>query len=1001
MKSCKVLNCDLSSKTSVETYDTETDSNEAEFSELKSIRAKNVNRLIIAHLNINSIRNKFDLLASNVSGNIDILMLSETKLDESFPTEQFRLKDFAKPFRLDRSCNGGGILLYVREDIPCKFIKLPEFSEKLECFFVEINLRKKKWLLCCSYNPHKSFIVKHLNNLGNVLDRYLPTYDNLLIVGDFNSEVSESAMNEFCKTYNLGNLVKGPTCFKNPTNPSSIDLILTNRPRSFQGTVLIETGLSDFHKMTLTVLKMHFKKQSPKIVHYRDYNNFKHDDFRNDLIETLQTFDVEYVDYNIFNSSFLKVLNRHAPQKQRYVRSNQSKFMDRELNKAVMKRSRLRNKFIKDKTQVSKEAYTKQRNLCTSMVRKKKRIYFSNLNTRDLTDNRSFWKTVKPLFSDKSSGDGKLVLIEGDDILSEDTKVANALNEYFNKVVENLGIENNDNIEQSTDGISDPILKAIKKYEKHPSITRIKSKVKVEPFSFKHITPELFETELQKLNAKKSVQPSDIPTKIAKANSDIIALYLSRDFNNNCVDAGIFPSALKFADIVPVHKKDNKTDKSNYRPVSILPSLSKIYERCIYQQMYQQVDKLLSKFQCGFRKGFSTQHSLLVMIEKWRETLDNGGACGALLTDLSKAFDCLKHDLLIAKLNAYGFTYESLKLINNYLSERKHRTKVGSSFSEWLELNLGVPQGSILGPLLFNIYMCDLFFFIEELPVTSYADDTTPYACENNSLVVLSKLKASEKLYQWFSINYLKCNASKSHLLLTSPNTISTNIAGDNIISSKQEKLLGITIDSALTFNNHVSIICDKVSHKLHAMARLSNFMSQSQLKVVMKAFLVSQFGYCPLVWMNHSRTLNNRINRLHERALRLIYKDPSLTFEQLLLKDNSVRIHHKNLQILVTEMYKVKHNLAPAIMHDVFQESSNPYNTRQGGDSFKTRNVKTVHYGTETLAHLGPRIWQQVPNEIKQITELKEFKRIIKTWIPKKCPCRLCKIYIRNIGFI
>jgi hypothetical protein len=535
----------------------ENSSREADFSELKSIRAKNVNRLIIAHLNINSIRNKFDLLASNISGNIDILMLSETKLDESFPSEQFRIKDFAKPFRLDRSCKGGGILLYVREDIPCKLVKPPELSEKLECFFVEINLRKKKWLLCCSYNPHKSFIVNHLNNLGNVLDRYLSAYDNLLILGDLNSEVSESAMNEFCKTYNLGNLVKGPTCFKNPANPSSIDLILTNRPRSFQGTVLIETGLSDFHKMTLTVLKMHFEKQTPKIVHYRDYNSFNHDEFRKDVIETLRIFNAEDVDYNIFNINFLKVLNRHAPQKQRYVRSNQSKFMDKELNKAVMKRSRLRNKFIKEKTQASKEAYTKQRNVCTGMVRKKKTTYFSNLNTRDITDNRSFWKTVRPLFSDKSSGGGKITLIEGDDILSQDTKVAKVLNEYFNKVVENLGIESNDNIEQSTEGVSDPILKAIKKYEKHPCITRIKCKVKIEPFSFKHITSEIFETELQKLNAKKSVQRSDIPTKIAKENSDIVALYLSRDFNKNCVDCGIFPSALKFADIVPVHKKDN------------------------------------------------------------------------------------------------------------------------------------------------------------------------------------------------------------------------------------------------------------------------------------------------------------------------------------------------------------------------------------------------------------------------------------------------------------
>ena len=135
--------------------------------------------------------------------------------------------------------------------------------------------------------PSQKFIVKQSNNLGNFLDRYLSAYDNLLIICDLNSEVNESAMNEFCKTYNLEHLVKGPTCFKNPTNLSSIDLIHTNHPRSFQSTVLIETGLSDFHKMTLTVLKMHCKKQRPKIVHYRDYNNYKHDGFRNDFIETL------------------------------------------------------------------------------------------------------------------------------------------------------------------------------------------------------------------------------------------------------------------------------------------------------------------------------------------------------------------------------------------------------------------------------------------------------------------------------------------------------------------------------------------------------------------------------------------------------------------------------------------------------------------------------------------------------------------------------------------
>ena len=172
---------------------------------------------------------------------------------------------------------------------------------------------------------------------------------------------------------------------------------------------------------------------------------------------------------------------------------------------------------------------------------------------------------------------------------------------------------------------------------------------------------------------------------------------------NFYVDKTSFPNSLKQADITPVHKKDDTNDKNNYRPVSILHSLSKAFEKCLYDQIYAYTDSILSKAQCSFRKGYSTQYSIIAMIEKWRGNLDQGGICGALFTDLSKAFDCLVHDFLLVKLEAYGFTYESLKLINSYLTDRKHRKKVKSSYSSFLDLLIGVSQGSILGPILFNI----------------------------------------------------------------------------------------------------------------------------------------------------------------------------------------------------------------------------------------------------------------------------------------------------------
>ena len=154
----------------------------------------------------------------------------------------------------------------------------------------------------------------------------------------------------------------------------------------------------------------------------------------------------------------------------------------------------------------------------------------------------------------------------------------------------------------------------------------------------------------------------------------------------------------------------------NYRPVSIPPNLSKIYERCLYGQMYKYFSHILSRWQCGFRQGFSTQHCLLVMAEKWRKCLGKGGLSGAILTDLSKAYDCILHDLLIAKLTAYGFDYQSLRIMESFLSNRQQRTKINNAFSRYSEIIYGVPQGSILGPLLFNIYICDIFFNIQQTP---------------------------------------------------------------------------------------------------------------------------------------------------------------------------------------------------------------------------------------------------------------------------------------------
>ena len=968
---------------------------------LNNIKIANANRLIIGQLNINSLRNKIDALRLLIKGNIDILVITESKLDGSFPNSQFDIDGFAPPFRQDRTEYGGGVIIYIRDDIPCKELSHHTPLIDFEGIFLEINLKKSKWLIFGGYNPNKKYIKNFTEKMSRILDSYLPKYENLLLLGDFNSEMIEPTLSDFCDGYDLHNLVKEPTCFKNPLNPSTIDLILTNRPRRFQHSNNIETGLSDYHKLTITVMKSSFQKQIPLIKSFRCYKHFDQFKFRNKLLQELYNVHNGEVGFHTFEQIVIKLLNFYAPIKTKYIRANNSPFMNKTLSKAVMTRSRLRNRFLKNPSLENKAAYTKYRNYCTNLFNREKKSYYNKLDVRNITDNKRFWKTVGPLFSEKHIISKKITLVEGEKIISDDIAIADTFNSYFSTIVENLDIDGFSTFDYSYDPNRDYISNIIVKFEKHPSVVKIKENVKIQhKFHFEPVTEYMILKNIESLDTRKPTTYNNIPSKIIVENKDIFSPFITKMINRSSVTSR-FPNSLKLADVTPVYKKEGRALKDNYRPVSILPSISKIFERNMSDQISQYINQHLSPFLFGFRKGYSTQSCLTVMIDKWQKARDNGKVAGALLTDLSKAFDCLNHELLIAKLEAYGFGKSALGYIFSYLNDRKQRTKVNNSYSEWSRIRHGVPQGSILGPLLFNIDINDIFFFVGS-DIANYADDNTPYSVENTAECLIRSLeKDTNILIQWFKDNYFKLNADKCHLLISnSKKDVFINVKEEILECERSVKLLGITIDSQLTFNEHVSKLCKKTSQKLHALARIARYIDEDKLRILMKAFIESQFGYCPLIWMFHSRTLNNRINNLHERALRIVYKNKHLSFEELLRKDNSFSIHNRNLQKLAVEMYKVKNDLSPTLLKEVFPIRNISYNLRNR-NPFLSRNVRSVNNGTESISFRGPQIWSIVPENIKNASSLSEFKSKIKHWEPKGCKCRLCKIYVQHIGFI
>ena len=287
--------------------------------------------------------------------------------------------------------------------------------------------------------------------------------------------------------------------------------------------------------------------------------------------------------------------------------------------------------------------------------------------------------------------------------------------------------------------------------------------------------------------------------------------------------------------------------------------------------------------------------------------------------------------------------------------------------------------------------------------ICNYADDMTIYVCDSKIECVIDGLEQdAAQLATWYPENYMKLNVDKCHLMIFGEKSKKMKIHfGEAVIEeSDEETLLGITLDTKLSFKSHVQSLCRKASQKLHALSRISIFMDSKKIKLVMNTLILSHFSYYSLIWMFHDRKIENKINKIQERALRIAYRDNTSQFKELLEKDNSVSVHQKNLQLVMIEIYKTKNRLNPPFMIEIFGDKEVSYQLRSTS-KLNLPKVRTTNYGTDTVWFMGQRAWAKLPIDLKASSSLTVFRKYLKSEKSRHCNCRICKTSIYGLVYL
>ena len=919
--------------------------------------------------------------------NFDIMGVCETFIDQNIADHEISIDGY-NCVKKNRNRHGGGVLVYIREGIAYNEITDLTGSQ-VESVWISIKSKRHSLAIGVMYRPPSSN-TEYFQNMLDQIENVLSLNVNILLMGDlnydykFDESLSSNPLHQIEVLYGMRQLINTPTRVTLTTS-TLIDVMLSNDYESHMSSGVFNTSLSDHYMIYTVYSKMCVRKTcTHKVIKFRNYRHFNIECFRNALLHNSSITDISWPANAIadkwldFKNAFIYISNCFAPMETRRLKDRCNPWMEGHIVKSIYKRDHLKRKAVECKNRESWQLYKQSRNQITAMIRLAKRQYYETTIEECQHNPKRIWKVLNHL-------------MHGHNRQSPPSTITA---EKFNSFFSTIGMETvshlqptvfNDDDNDHADGIDENI------FWRGSKCTSL--------FNFATIQQDSVIKHLLALGDSSNNDVLEFDSKLLFLSYDILAPILTK-FYNISINSKIVITDWKLSKVVPIYKgKGSKEDTGNYRPISLIGHIMKIFEKEVKLQVmnYLEINNLITIDQSAYMRQHNTQTALHRVVDDWLYNMSDGNLTGVCSFDITKCFDTIDHSILLRKMQFYGFQSEDVLWFQSYLHEREQIVSCHNHSSEKCKLRIGVPQGSVLGPLLFLIYINDINRHVYLGSCNLYADDTLVYCTGKNTTELSSNMqKCVVDICEWYDKNKLIINRSKSNIMLVSTKQklsrldetdLDVYIGDHKLLQCNELSYLGVKIDCSLAWDTQTDIVCKKLVFIVSRLSRLKAVLPVHLLMSIYTSLIQPTIDYAISIWGCTSKQNIYKIQRLQNRAARIItgnYDFINTRGIDLVKNLKWMCVSQRRDYFIAILMFKSIHGLAPHYLCDeiTLQRDISTRLTRSHDCNNVYVPCASLECFSNAFVHKGPVIWNALPQYIKNSLTMDSFKINLKMFI-------------------